>query len=174
MARRNPYDEEAYLTPIDEWSAEKKLVTGLQRRQMGWQTQPFQNEVLVRFDAADLAGKARMLGSFWPKWQHHFEGKGAIPKSPDEVINGDRRRWFRVGEPDDRALVAPRLFAIRYWPKGGCQALYQTVENPRTGGRVVFVDQGGFASEHSMASQERWEAQTGWAWHRQHPLIPTS
>ena len=65
------YAGESPLTPVDEWPVEKRIVTGLQCRQLGLRTQPFQ-EVLAQFDAADLAGKARMLGALWPNWRHLF------------------------------------------------------------------------------------------------------
>jgi hypothetical protein len=64
------YKDESPLTPLDEWPLEKRIVTGLQSRQMGLPTHPFQDEVLGPFDAADLAGKARMLG---PLWRHRYE-----------------------------------------------------------------------------------------------------
>jgi hypothetical protein len=67
------FADESPLTPIDEWPLEKRIVTGLQRRQMGLPTQAFQDEVLEPFDAADLAGKARMLGPLLPNWRHLFE-----------------------------------------------------------------------------------------------------
>ncbi|MGH7838548.1 MAG: hypothetical protein ACREQC_12100 [Candidatus Binataceae bacterium] len=53
---------------MDEWPAWKRLATGLQRRQMGLPPQVFQAELLKEFDAADLAGKERMLGPLWLKW----------------------------------------------------------------------------------------------------------
>ena len=43
---------------VDEWSAEEKLVSGLQRRQLGLSTQPFQDEVLGPFDRGRLGGKS--------------------------------------------------------------------------------------------------------------------
>jgi hypothetical protein len=66
------YSGESPLEPIDEWPVEKRIATGLQRRQMGLPTQAFQDEVLALFDAADLEGKARLLGPLWPKWRHYF------------------------------------------------------------------------------------------------------
>ena len=42
-----PYASESPLAPVDEWPLEKRIVTGLQRRQMGLRLQPFQDEVLA-------------------------------------------------------------------------------------------------------------------------------
>jgi hypothetical protein len=70
----NPfYRDESPLIPLDEWPLEKRIVTGLQRLQLGRPLQPFQTEVVGPFAVADLAGKARMLGPLWPKWRHLFE-----------------------------------------------------------------------------------------------------
>jgi len=74
------YDGESPLTSVSDWPLEKRIGTGLQRQRTGLPTQEFQDEVLGPFDAADLAGKARMLGPLWPKWRHLFEngGHGAV------------------------------------------------------------------------------------------------
>ena len=64
------YEGESPLTPVSAWPLEDRIVTGLQRRQLGLPTQPFQDDVLAPFDAADLAGKAQMLGPLWPNWRH--------------------------------------------------------------------------------------------------------
>jgi hypothetical protein len=71
------YAGESPLISVSDMPLEVRIGTGLQRRQMGLPTQDFQNEVLGPFDAADLAGKARMLGELWPKWRHLFENGGA-------------------------------------------------------------------------------------------------
>jgi hypothetical protein len=64
-----------------------------------------------------------------------------VPAVPVDVLRSRGRLWGRAKFPEDRVLETPRLIATRFDEAGRCQALYQTVENPDTGGRGFIVDE---------------------------------
>ena len=54
---------------LADMSLEERVAGALQRRQGGLKLYFDQAALLAQFDAADAAGKERMLGRLWPAWR---------------------------------------------------------------------------------------------------------
>jgi hypothetical protein len=85
------------------------------------------------------------------------------PGLPETLRRNTSGLWGFVGELDDRLLDEPELIATRFGKDDSRQELYQTIFNPRTGGKG-FITQGeamilgerSLSHYHTIAERYRW------------------